>query len=95
MRELHADAQGGTARQCALAPAGFFSDQVQHAAHALGLEVLVVGRTHASAAQQIQAELHRVLLGGVRQLVDERLEDEAERVAARRAHALRWECRTA
>ena len=35
--------------------------------------------------QQIQPELQRILAGRVRELVDERLEDERERVAARRA----------
>ena len=35
--------------------------------------------------QQVEPELHRILPGRVRQLVDERLEHARERVAARRA----------
>ena len=42
-------------------------------------------RSRLGLSQKIQAELHRILAGGVRQLVDEGLHHERQRVAGRRA----------
>ena len=39
----------------------------------------------SGCVEQVEPELQRILARGVRELVDERLEDERERVAARRA----------
>ena len=73
----------------------FSATSSQHAAHARGVRpearrrhgrrAVPAGAGMGSRCQQFEAELERVLPGRVRQLVDERLDDERERVAARRA----------
>ncbi len=78
----------GALGQGAFAPARFFGDQFDYAAHAFGVDAgAVLGRRRCAGVggEQVQAELHRILAGGVRQFVDEALNDERERVAAGRA----------
>ena len=69
----------------------FSATSLQHALHAFGIqsgrapETLMPQPVRSTDSSSAEAEFHRVLAGGVRQLVDERLDHERERVAAGRA----------
>jgi hypothetical protein len=97
--ELERHAQAGTLRQRRLAPGRLLADELEDAARPFRVEVVVVELAGVPRpAQQIDSELERILAGRMRQLVDERLEDEAEGVAARgaqreRRHAERHRAR--
>src|SRR5229473_5134576 len=92
--ELEGDAQGGVFGQLAGAPAGFFGDEFEDAAHAGGVEIgfrrIRRGRRgrDAGRVQEIQTELDGIFSRGVCQLVREGLEDPGEGVAARSAHGV-------
>src|SRR5712664_3107918 len=92
--ELEGDAHGGVFGQLAGAPAGFFGDEFEDAAHAGGVEIGFrrIGRgrcgRNAGRVEEIQTELDGIFSGGVRQLVGEGLEDPREGVAARGAHGV-------
>ena len=72
-------------------PVGKFRDTEQHVAHPAGIEIAqrigLAARIDQNSrlAEEVEAKLHRVLAGPMRQLVDEGLEDKSERVGTRRA----------
>ena len=57
---------------------------LQHAAGARGIEARPSARQHFVLAEQIDPELQRILAGSMRQLVDEGLEHEGQRIVAGR-----------
>src|SRR5579864_1778856 len=100
MAEVERYAHGGIFRQCASTPAGFFRDEFQYAAHALGIKqkcrrsrLTARGRwcaVESRICEQRQPELHGIDTRGVREFIDERLHDERDPIAARSAHRAGW-----
>ena len=83
--ERHALA--GALGQVRRAPAGLVADEFEHGLHALRVE----RRPHAfrRRVEQVEPELERVLAGFGREFIDERLDDERDRVAGRSAERSR------
>ncbi len=91
MAEVEADAHPRAACRSARSPAGLLGDEVEHTAHALRVHrhgaALLSGlrRRRSELREHLAAEVDRVLPCRVRELIDERLEDEREGIATRRA----------
>src|SRR5207237_6206484 len=87
VRVLECHAHAGPGGELARAPGRLLAHELQYAGGARRIEpIAVLLSLLARAGQQGESEVDRILSRGLRELVDERLEDPRKRVTARRAH---------
>src|SRR5215470_12497617 len=91
MRKLERHPHSRILRELVLAPSGFLRDELENSSHAPGVEAGSLRcrargarRREARQTQQIKPKLNGILSRGVRQFINERLEDPGKCVAARR-----------
>src|SRR5262249_20232491 len=85
---LEGHAHGRALRELPPTPPRSVAHRFKHASHPCGLKAVppIARRRHGLSFEQIEPELQWVLADRQRDLVEERLEYERERVASRRAH---------